>query len=209
MRTILISILMFLILLPSVLSTTTCQISEDNSTWVNITTTLSRGCVDDMNGLGSVLELTEDTKYYVRCKNETTLWGYEEFTTDESDAGMEDERNMIAILGTLIMFMGLFLGLYFFGDSLKDYMGATKWLPFLKPVYFIIAMGISYIILWTVGEMAAEVEMATGVVHILQFLLIPYAIICILIAALIMLGLTSQAADFNKAVKEGRKDEYE
>lgn len=112
--------------------------------------------------------------------------------------------NMIGILGTLTGFMIFFLVLYFFGDSLNDYMGGTKWLSFLKPLYFIIAMGISYIILWTLGELASSYGIASNIVNVLQFLMIPYAIICVIIAIFIMLGFTEQATKLKEDKNSGR-----
>jgi len=112
--------------------------------------------------------------------------------------------NMIAILGTLTGFMVFFLVLYFFGDNLNDYMGGTKWLQFLKPAYFIIAMGISYVILWTLGELASSYGIADNIVNVLQFLMIPYAIICVIIAIFIMLGFTEQATKMRQDKNEGK-----
>ena len=116
---------------------------------------------------------------------------------------------MIAVLGALFGFMVFFLILYFKGDSLNDYMGMTKVLKFLKPVYFIIALGISFIILFLMGEMSSDFGMSQGVVNVLQFLLIPYGLVCIFIAFLLMIGLTTQITDWRKAVKEGRGEEYD
>jgi len=114
---------------------------------------------------------------------------------------------MIGILGTLIGFMVFFLVLYFYGDSLNDYMGGTKYLKFLKPAYFIIAMGISFVILWTLGELASSYGVASNIVHILQYLMIPYAIICVIIAVFIMLGFTEQATKMKADKNEGRSQD--
>jgi len=198
-------ITLMLWILPTVLAVD-CHISEDNVTFVNIASPVYGGSVDEQTGLIYTQNLQESTNYYFKCReNSTSNWTYYEQRTK---SGWE-ESNLLAVLSVLFVFLGFFLILYFFGDDLNDYMGMTKILRFLKPMYFVFALGTTFVMLWVTGELAADAGMATGVVKVLQYLLIPYGIVCVFIAFALAIGMTTHIMDWKRATKEGRGDDYE
>jgi len=100
------AILMFVIL-PIVYGSVECHVSDDNETWTNISSTLYDGCVDDTNNIASIQNLYPNTDTFIRCRNDTTGWGYLTIQTTESGGGL-DEKMIAALMGFLAM------GLFFF-----------------------------------------------------------------------------------------------
>jgi len=90
----LILFLMFVMLSTIAYANIQCDISEDNITWTNINSTLIGGCVN--GDLASVQNLQADTEYCIRCRNDSSYYGYECFTTKH---GGLDEQMLALILG--------------------------------------------------------------------------------------------------------------
>lgn len=105
-----ISILMALLLIPVVIGTE-CQISEDNETWVDIASTKHGGCTDDTYNMAYAQNLDAKTNYFIRCKNDSTSWGYLSQRTDEED-------NMFAGLGILLI--GITIAFVYFAIHSKQ-----------------------------------------------------------------------------------------
>lgn len=112
---------------------TECKISEDNSTWVNITTILYQGCIDEADNIATIQNLEETTNYYIKCRNETTDWNYIEQPTQSGG-----ERGMIL---TIIILLPILLGTFFIigAVSLDQEHKALKLFLFLLtvPMFFI------------------------------------------------------------------------
>ena len=72
-----------------------CDISTDNSTWTTIESSRYMGCSDDTGELAVVNKLNCSTEYNIRCKDDTTAYGYETFTTD--DCGEKEPMAALAI----------------------------------------------------------------------------------------------------------------
>ncbi len=92
-----------------------CEISTDNSTWQKVNSTLNMGCIDETNNLISIQNLQSATEYDIRCRNGTTQWGYEHFTTK---AGGLDEMELsitilFAFFGILFIVLGIILLVYY------------------------------------------------------------------------------------------------
>lgn len=78
-------LLIILLMMPFVYGAVECQWSDDNATWKN-TTYLS---TDNQEALQFGLQ--QDTKYYFRCKNESTNWAYlQQRTLEGVDAAMSN-----------------------------------------------------------------------------------------------------------------------
>jgi len=75
-------IMMMVLFVPSVLAGLEIQISEDNSTWLDLNSTVWAGGVDESLLYGYANYLERDTTYYVRVKNDSTAWGYYSFVTE-------------------------------------------------------------------------------------------------------------------------------
>lgn len=95
-----------LVTIPLVLAVE-CQISTDNSTWVNVESTLLGGCVDDTNNISHIQNLDENTLYYIRCKDDTTDWGYTTQRTGES--GEIPMASLAIVIFILTIILGLFV----------------------------------------------------------------------------------------------------
>jgi len=82
----------------------TCEISEDNITFATINSTRDLGCSDTTSDIAIVNKLDCGTDYTVRCKNSTTGWGYEEFTTE--DCGEDEPMAALAITIFILLISG-------------------------------------------------------------------------------------------------------
>ena len=92
-----------------------CEISSDgNVTWATINSTRFMGCADTTSDLAIVNKLDCGTDYYVRCKDATTVWGYESFTTEPCS----EEEPMAALAITI--FILLIAGTLFVLSAKKD-----------------------------------------------------------------------------------------
>jgi len=105
-------------------SETTCEISEDSSTWINITTILYNGYLDETAGIGNVLQLKEDTEYILRCKNSTTEWNENSFITE----GGYNKMLALYIAIVVFAFAFLILGRYTENDFFFGLLSATLFL---------------------------------------------------------------------------------
>jgi len=92
---------------------TDCDVSTDNSTWIDITSTRYSGCIDEIFMMSNIENLDDDTLYYVRCKNDTTDWNY---LFQRTKGARENDIYFvyITILGTFILFL-------WFGYHTKDW----------------------------------------------------------------------------------------
>ena len=93
-----------LLLIIPIVAGVQCQISEDNSTWINIEASNYGGCIDDNSSISYIQNLQAGTIYYLRCKNSTTDWGYQKIKTKEGGY----ELNMIGAIFGLLIIMGFF-----------------------------------------------------------------------------------------------------
>ncbi len=77
-------------------SSVECDISTDNTSWVNVKSARYGGCIEENSKLGYIHNLDEANTYYLRCKNSTTLYNYIEIKTDGVD---EMELSLIVGIG--------------------------------------------------------------------------------------------------------------
>ncbi len=130
-------ILLMCVMIPIVYSSVECQISIDNLTWVNTTSTLYGGCTDESNKLGYIQNLEFGTTQYIRCRNGTTNWGYISKDTqgqDNEDDKMLESVSNYAGFSTLALFV--LTGLLFIAGAMKKKEEGGIWyitlgLPFL------------------------------------------------------------------------------
>ena len=96
--------LIILICIPSVFATE-CEISEDNLTFVTVTSSVYGGYVDEAAGVAHCQNLEADTWYYYRCReNATASWIYSSAKT--LPGGFEEmELAMIAGIGVIAFFL--------------------------------------------------------------------------------------------------------
>lgn len=101
----LIIILLMTITIPIVYGATTCQVSLDNTTWVDITNIMYGGEIDDIEDKAYIQNLNDSTTYYIRCRDSDTRWGY---ISQETKSGGLDEK-MIATMMGIVFVAGLFI----------------------------------------------------------------------------------------------------
>ena len=90
-------ILLMFVMIPIVLATheVDCQTSQDNLTWVNVTSTLYGGCIDETSNLGYIQNIDENSNHYIRCRNSSTNWAY---AGQRTDTGGEIPMASLAIV---------------------------------------------------------------------------------------------------------------
>lgn len=109
MGKIIIIILLLLAIIPVTIAEIDCQVSTDNSTWINISAITYAGCEDETNGIAYIQNLNQNTTYYIRCNNASDInqtWGYISQTTQTAGGGQGVDEKMIAfalIYGLLIL----------------------------------------------------------------------------------------------------------
>ena len=97
-------------MIPIVSAGIQCQVSPDNSTWANFSTTCYGGCIDEAATLAYVQNLNDSATYHIRCKNETTSWGY---LTVKTESGGESVMASLAVMLFALAVVGLCFSLPF------------------------------------------------------------------------------------------------
>ena len=108
--------LIIFVLMAGIATATECQISPDNITFTDITDSMYGGVISEADSLARVGFLNASTDYCVRCRNTTTGWGYDCFTT--SDAGGGDMSQAISITLFMLLVTGT---LFYLGVSARAF----------------------------------------------------------------------------------------
>ncbi len=155
---------MFLVLVETV-TATTIQISTDNTTWVDVTSSAYAGSICENSNVARVENLQEGTIYYLRGQNETHDWEYTKFRT-------KGGNRMISIIVGLIASMAAFGIIGFFSKGLG-----------LK----VFGYGIAYIELVAIMFLLYLNELGLDMA---PFLRINFWVVFILVFGMGMIGLT-------------------
>ena len=111
--------------MPVIKADVECDISEDNSTWVNIKSILYGGCIDENNTMANIPNLNDDFLYYIRCKNSTTEYSY----LIQRTKGAR-ESDIYYIYSTMLLLFLLLLGIgYYTEDWVFHVIGGLMIIP--------------------------------------------------------------------------------
>lgn len=102
-------ILLILLIIPNVKAQIECDVSDDNETWVDITSTLYDGCIDENSSLANINNLDEDQTYYLRCKDDETEWNY---VSTRTDPARESDLYFVYVLILSVLLILLWTGYY-------------------------------------------------------------------------------------------------
>lgn len=102
----LLTIILMFAMIPIVFADVECEISTDNITFSILDSSLWGGCVDDAAHIIYAQDLDPSTNYHIRCKNETTNFGYIEQRTEQGG------RSIMASLAIMIFVLSITGALY-------------------------------------------------------------------------------------------------
>ena len=105
----LIILITLMIVMVQLVSGMKCEVSLDNTTeWINLSTIIYGGTIDDTEKKANLPMLEESTTYYIRCRNDTHNWSYTNKRTEEG-VKMLSVTFPLTLFGILFISAGIFL----------------------------------------------------------------------------------------------------
>jgi hypothetical protein len=141
-------ILMIIIAMPALGSGTIIQISTDNTSWTNITSTYYGGSIDETNQSAYIQNLNASTTYYLRAMDNTHTWNYTSIQTLAASGGEDEMANMLMAVSIVQIFI----------ITLFMILGIVNTFRYFKWASFIMAFYETFILLGIVWAGVSEVS---------------------------------------------------